>query len=592
MSDTVTADFIFGTLATDTLRLEAMRAELRGLTHGHRILPPDPEPGQAVSVFVSAGTEIAAKSVAIVFTLDGSVPELMSNQIECDAGESIWDTLLWGYRCEWRGTIPAQSVGTYVRYRIAATTVRGETIWADPDPESGEAEIFSYYVDQERVPDWFRRAVIYQVFLDRFAPGTGRDWNEASRLDEIWGGTIRGTTEALPYLADLGVTCLWLSPLFPSPTHHGYDATDYFAVEPRLGTLDDLRGLFAQAHARGIRVVLDFVANHLSDQHPAFVRALTDPTAAEREWFTFSADGLTYRSFFGVTSMPQINTNHRAARDHLISAATFWLEQGADGFRLDYANGPSHDFWTAFRAATRAVKPDSVTFGEIVETAELQRSYQGRLDGTLDFLLLQQIRAFFAFESISAESFAAFLHRHLDYFPADFLLPSFLDNHDMNRFLWVADGDKRRLKLAAFCEFTLPHPPIVYYGTEVGLSQLHDLTYPDGSRRMEESRTLMPWGEEQDADLRTFYRDLIALRSRWSDLWTGKRSIVNAGDDALVLGLDASTSRGMVAINRSTTPYAVSIPENMTLAFATGPTTEVTASQFVVPPMAGALWTT
>ncbi|MEA2515558.1 MAG: cyclomaltodextrinase / maltogenic alpha-amylase / neopullulanase [Thermomicrobiales bacterium] len=569
MSDDVTQDFIFGTLATDDLRLASLRAEGRGLYHGNRISPADPEPGQPVHVRVDAGTDVAATAVSLFYTLDGESPTTTSPRIDLTAGASVWDTLLWGYRREWHGALPAQAEGTLVRYQIAATTLDGETVWADVDQETGEAASFAYHVDRERVPVWLREAVIYHVFVDRFSPGSGHAWNTATSLNEIWGGTIRGVTEALPYLDELGVTCLWLSPVFPSPTHHGYDPTDYFGVEPRLGTVEDLREFFAAAHARGMRVLLDFVANHVSDEHPAFRRAMTDPVATERDWFTFIEWPRGYRSFFGVSSMPRLAIDHAGAADYVIEAARFWLEQGADGFRLDYANGPSHGFWSRFRAATRAAKPDSATFGEVVETAELQRSYLGRLDGTLDFLLLQQLRSFFAFDAIPASTFDAFLAWHLDYFPADFVLPSFLDNHDMNRFLWVAGGDRRRLKLAALCQFTLPHPPIIYYGTEVGLSQRRDLTYPDGSRRLEESRTLMPWGAAQDGDLLAYYRTLVAMRRARPTLWQGERTTLAADRDYLLAGLTDGRSRGLIAINRSSSPYRFDVPVGLSLAIAT-----------------------
>ncbi|HZG69176.1 MAG TPA: alpha-amylase family glycosyl hydrolase, partial [Herpetosiphonaceae bacterium] len=519
----VTQDFIFGTMATDELRLAAMAAEGRGVFHGNQISPTDPEPDQPVEVLVSTGTDVAAETVTLFYTLNGEDPSPSSPRVDLVPGEVVWDTLLWGYRRTWRGMLPAQPEGVHVRYRIAAQGTGGEPVWAEPDPSTGRPATFAYHVDREHVPAWIRDAVIYHIFVDRFYPGEGRSWNDASTFNDFWGGTLRGIIEQLPYLEELGVTCLWLSPVFPSPSHHGYDATDYFHVEPRLGTDDDLRDLLALAHARGMRVLLDYVANHVSNEHPAFRKATSDPTAPERAWFTFGKWPEEYRSFFGVRSLPQIDNEHLAARRHIIDGARYWLEQGADGFRLDYANGPTHGFWTQFRAETRAVEPESFTVGEIVETAELQRSYQGRLDGVLDFLLLQQMRAFFAFDIGSPRTFDTFLRRHLEFFPADFVLPSFLDNHDMNRFLWVVRGDTRRLRLAALCQMTLPHPPIVYYGTEVGLSQRRDLQYPDGSRRMEESRTPMPWGDEQDAGLLAFYRRLIALRRAHGGLWRGRR---------------------------------------------------------------------
>ena len=589
----VTQDFIFGTLATDDLRLEAIRAERRGLLHGNRISPADPEPGQPVHLTVESGTEVAATAVHVFYTLDGSNPAATSERVDLSAGAVVWDTLLWGYRREWSGSLPAQPDGTLVRYRIAATTSAGERVWADLDPETGEPATFAYHVDRERVPAWLRDAVIYHVFVDRFSPGGGRDWNAATRLDEFWGGTIRGVTEALPYLDELGVTCLWLSPVFPSPTHHGYDATDYFGVEPRLGTLDDLRELFDQAHRRGMRALLDLVANHVSDEHPAFRRARTDPSAPERAWFTFRDGPDDHRSFFGVASMPRLDLESPGAADYVIDAATYWLEQGADGFRLDYANGPSHGFWSRFRAATRAVKDDSAIFGEVVETAELQRSYLGRFDGTLDFLLLQHLRGFFAFDAVPAHAFAAFLERHLAYFPAEFVLPSFLDNHDMNRFLWVAGGERSRLKLAALCQFTLPYPPIIYYGTEAGLNQWRDLTYPDGSRRLEESRVPMVWGDEQDADLLAFYRALTAVRRARPKLWRGARTTLAAGDDHFVVEVSDAAERVVVGINRGSTPVRMEGAAGLRVVLSTSPSGSLVSGDsgaLILPPMSGALF--
>ncbi len=590
MTDDVTQDFIFGTLATDDLRLAALRAEAQRVSHRHRMTPADPEPGQPVRLHVGVGPEVNAAEVVACYTTDGGDPTPNSRRIAFKRGEIGWDTLLWAYRCEWHGTLPPQPEGTLVRYRVVARTVDGYLAWADPDAATGAPETFAYHVDRARVPDWIRDAVIYHVFVDRFFPGEGRAWNDASTLGDIWGGTLRGIVEQLPYLEALGVTCLWLSPVFPSPSHHGYDATDYFTVEPRLGTDADLSALFEAAHARGMRVLLDYVANHVSNEHPAFRRAVADPTAPERAWFTFTDWPDEYCSFFGVKTLPRLDTDHPAARDYLLAGAVHWLRRGADGFRLDYANGPPHGFWAAFRAATRATKPDAVTVGEVVETAELQRSYRGRLDGTLDYLLLQQLRAFIAFETISASAFDAFLRRHLAYFPDDFVLPSFLDNHDMNRFLWVVQGDVRRLKLAALCQFTLPHTPIIYYGTEIGLSQRHDIQYPDGSRRLEESRTLMPWGEEQDPDLLSFYRTLVAARRGRPGLWRGERSTLAETDGGLyAVQIDGAGRSAVVALNRGRALVRIDVPAGQSLALATDAGVQHAAEALTLPPLTGAL---
>ena len=491
-----------------------------------------------------------------------------------------WDTLLWGYRERWEGTIPGQADGTLVRYRIQAwSPIHDASTWASdiagvvagvrpPGVSDLDAATFAvagaealwpvrrtaadaYHVDRERVPAWLRDAVIYQVFIDRFATTGGVPFAEPADPSGFYGGTLRGVVERLPYLVDLGVTCLWLSPVFPSPSHHGYDATDYRSVEPRLGDEADLRELVDAAHAAGLRVLLDYAVNHLSSGHPAFQAALHDRDAPEASWFTFTDWPTGYLSFFGVQDHPQLDTDDPGAQRELIEAARHWLDLGVDGFRCDYAQGPSHAFWSVFRAATRAAAPDSVTIGEIVETPALQRTFAGRLDGWLDFGLQQALRGAFGFGTLPPSGLEAFVRRHLAFFPEDAVLPSFLDNHDMNRFLWVVRGDTRKLRLAALYQATLPHPPIVYYGTEVGLSQVRDVRSADGSGHPEESRLPMAWGDGQDRELLAAYRDLIALRRANMALWRGERTTLAIDDDAGILRrrLRHGDRRAVVAVH-------------------------------------------
>lgn len=622
------ADFVFGTLATDDLRLAQLRAASAGVAHEYRLLPADPRPGEPVEVQVTLGPRAAADRVTCYYTLDGADPRgrrglaEQGRAVELRRAGVEWDTLLWAYRETWAGQIPGQPAGTLVRYRIEAwPEAGGESHWASQiagvtlgEPPDGvtpeDAALFSapgqprlwpvrraggyaYHVDDERVPEWLRDAVIYHVFIDRFATTGGRPFDAPATPGGFYGGTLRGTIERLDYIAELGATCVWLSPLFPSPSHHGYDATDYRAVEPRLGSADDLRELIDAAHQRGMRVILDFVVNHVSSDHPAFRAALADRNSAEASWFTFTRWPDQYLSFFGVPDMPQIDSDDPGARGYMIDCATYWLDQGVDGFRLDYANGPSHTFWSQFRAATRAARPDSITLGEVVETPALQRSYQGRLDGCLDFLLLQALRQFFAFGTLAASAFDTFLRRHLAFFPADFAPPSFLDNHDMNRFLWVVGGDTRRLKLAALCQFTLPHPPIVYYGTEVGLSQSRDVRYADGSGHPEESRLPMLWGDAQDRDLLGFYRRLIALRRATPALWRGARETLAADDRAGLYAYACASDAGaaIVALNNGGEPRRFGPPGDRAyrLALASDASVMIEDGAVVLPPLSGAV---
>jgi glycosidase len=166
-------------------------------------------------------------------------------------------------------------------------------------------------------------------------------------------------------------------------------------------------------------------------------------------------------------------------------------------------------------------------------------------------------------------------------------LPSFLDNHDMNRFLWVVGGDIRRLKIAALLQMALPGPPIIYYGTEVGLNQWHDLEYEDGTRRMEESRTPMLWGSEQDRELLEFYRSLIFWRNRWG-VHAMSPHLVHAGSDGLLLFRVGSW---LVVINRTGEEHGIDTgtPGSMWLALATANDVQLHGAILKVPPMSGAI---
>ena len=186
--------------------------------------------------------------------------------------------------------------------------------------------------------------------------------------------------QKLDYIQSFGFNTLWLSPLFASPSHHGYDATDLYQVEPRLGTNADLKELIAAAHARGMRLLLDFVANHWSHQHPSFQAALADEHSPYHDWYTWKHWPDDYATYFDVRGLPQLNLRPGPARTYLLDCAAYWLHEGVDGFRLDYANGPAHDFWTDFRRACRTARPDCWLFGEVVHTAPVQASFGGRLE--------------------------------------------------------------------------------------------------------------------------------------------------------------------------------------------------------------------
>lgn len=534
-------DFIFGTLATDELKLVHHRAERRGLQHRHQLSPIDPRPGEPVTLTVWLGIDFAADHVVSYYTTDGSIPAGSRGQashgqtVRFHPVEVLWDTLNWGYVARWQAALPAQPEGTIVRYRIGAWLGDGAETFADwpnvtaaaeaaadaffrqlpqpvghPPGDPARGDVFTYHVDTLTPPEWARNAVIYHVFVDRFCPGAGRDWLQTDDLVGFCGGTLWGVRDKLDYIEDLGAACLWLSPTWASPSHHGYDVTDYDRVEPRLGGDEALHALVEAAHRRGIRVLLDLVCNHISNDHPIFQAALRDKSSSYRDWFTFDDSAIGYRTFFNNPAMPQVNLDNPGARDWMIGIARRWLREfNVDGYRLDYANGPGPDFWSDFRAGCRAEKSDCFLFGEVVDAPDALRAYAGRLDGCLDFHLGDAIRRTYGWKTWTEADLERFATRHRSYFPGDFLLPLFIDNHDMDRFLYIAGGDKDALRRAAAFQLRQPGPVIIYYGTEIGLSQ--SVGVQDGMG-LHISRTPMRWDGGQDNDLLAFYRRLIQER--------------------------------------------------------------------------------
>ena len=220
--------------------------------------------------------------------------------------------------------------------------------------------------------------------------------------------------------------------------------------------------------------------------------------------------------------------------------------------------GPVHDFWADFRKSTYEAQPQAWTFGEVVEPPDSQLRFEGQLNGCLDFMLLEAFRQTFGWGPWNARRFTDFLQRHEAYFSPEFSRPSFLDNHDMNRFLWISGGDKRRLKLAALCQFALAGQPVIYYGTEVGLSQIRDVRQ-DNFGIMEEARLPMIWDENQDLNLHAFYKQLIRARLSQDSLCMGKRRILHAGADTLAMVSDQTPPGVTAVLNLSAEPRSVEL---------------------------------
>lgn len=520
MSDVI--DFFFAPHpSAQTRRLHAALDD--GLAHGSHIMPRDPLPAQPVTLLFYSNPQMPIERVTVYYTIDGTEPwgergvATQGIAVQAERAERGIKELEGQPAYLWQAIIPAQADGTLVRYRADGWSLSGDAHWyadnTDPvsmSPEHGR--VFAYHVDTWQPPAWWHDAVVYQIFVDRFNAAHDEPpmlAHDAAPITDFYGGTLRGIIEKLDYLQSLGITCIWLSPIFESPTHHGYNASDYFTVAARYGTNDTLRQLIRDAHQRGMRVMLDFVANHTSHEHPAFLAAQRDLNSETRDWYAFSDDSPhSYRGYAAVRNMPELLTDNPKVQRYLFDAALHWLNDfGADALRLDYVPGPSHAFWTLFQQAIKTHVPQALTIGEITGPLEYVIPYAGRMDAFMDFPLADVLRRVFAAREQSLTTLFQYLEERRTLLPDTMARGTLLDNHDMHRFLWMAHGNSAQLKLAAICHFTLDGTPIVYYGTEVGLSQ-----YADAHKENAYARAPLFWDERQDTQMLAHYQQLIALR--------------------------------------------------------------------------------
>lgn len=357
---------------------------------------------------------------------------------------------------------------------------------------------------------WKRGAVCYEIFVRSFQDSDGDGIGDLNglinRLDYVNDGRVdrRG---------DLGARCIWLMPVAESPSYHGYDVSNYYRVNPEYGTNEDFRRLVAEAHRRGIRVLVDMVLNHASSSHPYFQEALRDPSSPYRSWFVFRPQhpGVKnpwggdnwHRSpirdeyFYGFFwhGMPDLNYHTPAVREEMKRVATFWLkDMGADGFRLDavsflveedglVVHSPgTHAVLREYADHVRRTAPGAFTIGEVWDsTGALLPYYPDQLDAYFAFgasdALLEAVRS-----GNGMRLFAEYgrLDAHV---PPKRFAP-FLRNHDQTRTMTVLGGDVARAKVAATLLLTLPGLPFVYYGEEIGMT---------GDKPDERIRTPMHW---------------------------------------------------------------------------------------------------
>ncbi|MBI9011136.1 MAG: alpha-glycosidase [Clostridiales bacterium] len=442
--------------------------------------------------------------------------------------------------------------------------------------------------DVYRAPEWVESSIWYQIYPERFnrsedGPKLNNlmKWDTEKVVDNsmVFGGNLHGIIEKLDYIQKLGVTGIYFTPIFESPSTHKYDTTDYFKIDPSFGDNETLGMLVEEAHQRGIKVMLDGVFNHCGYYHPFWQDVLEkgidseyydcfyingDEVNIKDEEEVFSEpcidviNGLNYRIFGTAPYMPKWNTANQIAREHLISVGTYWIDKyDIDGWRLDVSNEVSHDFWREFRKAVKKSKPDAYIIGE-----NWDNSYPwvagDQFDGVMNYELLNVILNFIGVQDIrekyGVEKFSYQLGKYMVNYPKNIIPYMFnmVDSHDTARVLTVCGKDKRKALLVYLLQFIMPGSPSLLYGSEVGL---------EGN--FESARGCMVFDELTGENvLYKFLKELITFRNKhvvfrsmdYSIEWIDqdKNSLLikkTEGNDELLILINNSHEKHLYSLN-------------------------------------------
>ncbi len=459
------------------------------------------------------------------------------------------------------------------------------------------------YADRQRAVrptlnhEWARGAVFYEIFVRSFADSNG---------DGI--GDLNGLISKLDYLndsnpattTDLGIDGIWLMPIFQSPSYHGYDTTDYETIEKDYGTNADFQRLLEEAHKRGIRVIVDFVMNHTSSQHPWFIDSASSTTSPKRDWYVWSATNpgwtqpwggnyptwhlLNGAYYYGVfwSGMPDLNYRTPDVKAEMFRLARYWLAQGVDGYRLDATrylveDGPgagqadtpeTHQLLKELSATVRATRPDAILVAE--NTVDTQTLATYFADGPMNFNFPLASAIIDGVNSGNANRIRDTVRNMINAYPPGIIDAPFLTNHDQTRLATVLGNDAGKLRNAAAILLTLPGASFLYYGEEVGLQ--------NGPTSADESkRTPMPWSSSggftsgtpwfpyapglavnnvasqtnDPQSLLSYYRDWIAARKRSTGLRKGDITPLETGAQVLAFIRDSENERVLVVHNVS-----------------------------------------
>lgn len=399
--------------------------------------------------------------------------------------------------------------------------------------------------------------LIYFVMTDRFYDGDKSNDKDVNVDDPkaYHGGDIKGIIDKLDYIKSLGTTAIWITPVVENMPggYHGYWTKDFYKVDPHLGDMQDMKNLVTEAHKRNMKILMDYVVNHVGYDNPWF----TD--GKHKDWFHAQADIQNYDDPTEcengwLSGLPDLNQDNPEVSDYLIKNAIWWVDNtGIDGMRLDTVRHVPVTFWTKFTKAIKQKYPNFYFLGEVWndDTSYCEKYHEAGIDGITDYNLFDGLKETFK-ENGSTSTLVSAIGNEVNFKNPE-LNGIFIDNHDNKRFVTNAgkNGDKY-LKLALAFELTYPSIPVIYYGTEIGMEGGDD---PD-------NRQDMWWNNAKKSAILDSYKKLVEIRNSAAALKTKDIKILDYQADYITYQRGTGKNSVIVAFNISDKPVQITINVN------------------------------
>jgi len=423
--------------------------------------------------------------------------------------------------------------------------------------------------DLYRLPEWTKEAVVYQIFPDSFYRGDGVDYegwyrDEPHPPEHHLGGTLQGIIDKLDHIESLGVSVIYMTPIFKSPPNHKYHISDFFEIDPRFGTKSQFKELVDTAHARGMRVLLDGVFHSVGLEFPYFKDVIEKrATSKYLDWFI--VDGfpvqteypINYVAWGHLREMPNLNLNNPVVVEYLIQIVEYWVREfDIDGWRLDTVDKLSHSFLREMRHRMDLIKPGCIIGGELWYDARPWLKH-GLLDTVMNYPFTRAAMGLFGVKSLTPSTFSNGLGKIRGQYPLQAWkgLWNLLSSHDIQRFLTEANDDVEAVKLAVLLQYTYPGTPFIYAGDEFGMVG-HSLSCRCG----------LWWDEEkQNKEILEQYQLAGKLRSNYPVLSHGDFDELLVSDELGLYGFvrESDTEEMLVYLNIGNVSQKIELPNKM-----------------------------